>query len=66
MRHGSIGRGKVPNRGATLKRGSGMSAFRETFLAMRPELMSWIEGGSDMTLADVLRAMLRNSGNIGI
>lgn len=66
IRHGSIGRAKVPNRGVMLKRGSGASAFRETFPAMRPELVSRIEGGSDTTLAKVLKAMLRNNGNIGI
>lgn len=40
MRHGSIGRGEVPNCGVMLKRGSGGSAFRETFPAARLELVS--------------------------
>ena len=65
MRQESIGRGEVSKLGAMLKRGSGTSAFREAFPAARLASVSWIEAGSDMTLADVLKAMLRNSSNIG-
>ena len=65
IRQESIARGGVPNLGDMLKRGSGTSAFRETFPAARPGSVRWIEAGSGMMLADVLKAMLRKSGDIG-
>ena len=67
MRQGSIGRRAVLNRGDMLKRGSGVSAFtlRESFATARPGSVRWIEAGSDITLAHVLKAMLRKSDATG-
>ena len=64
MRQESIERGGVPNMAAMLKRGSGGSAFRETFPEARTGSVKWRKAGSGMTLADVLKAMQRKK-NIG-
>lgn len=65
MRQGSIGRSGTSNLGDILKRGSGTSAFKETFPLARPGSVRRIEPGGDMTPAEVIKAMLRKSGDIG-
>ena len=61
MRQASIGSSGVANLEVMLKRGSG----RERFPVARPGSERWIDDGGGMTIALVVKAMLRKSANVG-